>query len=370
MFTIGVSAEGLLRSRFALSRLAELTNGLEVLTHPERAPYASRGVAVTRPRVDAAGLTVLLELVDRATWYVPDFLVPVPDRYSPSLAQELDGVIGTPAEVVRHQLRLAFRIGAPPPGIPAGHAAGTGHDPRPPLPPAVADVLAAGESALLACLAEQLDRCWRLVAAASWPALHRVLDSDVRHRTAVAGQVGFGRVVAEIDDRLDWDGRRLALPVALDAGIEAPTGLVFVPSVFLHRPALWWFGAGLPTGDPGDGRGDGQTMVGYRARGRGQVWAVPEGPAAVGELLGDRRAQLLRDLEPPRSTTELASRHRLSPATVSYHLTRLLRAGLVERQQDGHSVLYRRTGRAAALLAVIGDPRTDDSATDDDPPRP
>jgi DNA-binding transcriptional ArsR family regulator len=129
----------------------------------------------------------------------------------------------------------------------------------------------------------------------------------------------------------------------MDAAFELtsaePPGVVLTPSVFLPRPAVW---AGAP----------GEVLLGYPARGRGQVWAAP---SVLGTpVLGERRAALLTDLAVPRSTSELAARHRLSPATVSYHLNRLRAAGLVTSRQAGHSVLYAPTERATALLAAMG----------------
>ena len=340
MITIDIDAAALARSRFALSRLAELTNGLEVLSHPERAPYAQRWVAVTRPRVEADDLAVLLGLVDHPSWYVPDFLVPVAGEYAPTLSSELAAVAAAEPELVRYQMEMAFRIGAPPPDALRRSGTRAGRDPRAPLPAAVADVLAAGESVLAECVAEQLARCWRRIMAGSWSALHRILDDDVRHRAEAASRTGFGSFLGGIHADLDWNGTRLTLRRSIEVSLDGIPGVVLLPSVFLPGPALWM---GAP----------GYLMIGYPARGRGRVWDLPEGPAAGVDLLGLRRAALLDDLDVPRSTSELAARHRLSPATVSYHLARLRRAGLVTGRQAGHSVLYQRTERSTALLALV-----------------
>ncbi|HEX5595277.1 MAG TPA: DUF5937 family protein [Micromonosporaceae bacterium] len=336
-----VDADRLARSRFVLSRLAELTCGLEVLVHPDRAPYARSWVERTRRRLDPSRIAVLFALVNHSSWYVPDFLVPVPSRYEPTLEEEIQAVAAMPGELVRFQLRMAFQIGTPPPAALERSRVGTGRDPRAPLPVEVADVLdAGGETALAARVAEQLRYCWRRVVADSWSGLRTILDADVRHRAALASQVGFAEIVGNLHPRLQWDGARVTLQAPIDLDVEADPGLVLTPSVFLPRPAVW---LGLP----------GQVMVGYPARGRGQVWSVPEPLAPETGVLGERRAALLTDLAVPRSTTDLATRHGLSPATVSYHLSRLHRAGLVGRRQAGQSVLYERTRRAAELLSAL-----------------
>lgn len=337
MITFAVDGNGLSGARFALSRLAELTNSLEVLAHPSRAPYAAGWVRTTRPRLDPAAVGVLFALAEHATWYVPDFLAPVPPKYEPSLADELAAVATAPPELVGHQLRMAFRIGPPPPEVPTDSRGG---DPRGPLPVEVADVLAAGESALAECVAGQLERAWGIVLAGWWPALRQVLDADVRHRATEASRHGFGRIVGDLHPKLEWDGSRLTLHRPYQFGVEADRGLVLVPSAFLPHPVAWLVGPA-------------EVMIGYPARGRGQVWVEPPRAGEAAGVLGTRRAALLADLKTARSTTDLATRHRLSPATVSYHLGRLRQAGLVAPQRVGHSVLYECTPRGTALLAAV-----------------
>ncbi len=60
--------------------------------------------------------------------------------------------------------------------------------------------------------------------------------------------------------------------------------------------------------------------------------------------------EILRDLVTPRCTATLSERHRLSPATVSYHLQILHDCGLVTRARRGNVVDYQRSRRADALI--------------------
>lgn len=115
MLTVDVDADRLSRSRFALPRLAELTCGLEVLAHPSRAPYAHSWVERTRRLIDRDAIAVLFALVEHGSWYVPDFLVPVPATYEPTLDAELAAVAAMPAELVRSQLEMVFQLGPPAP---------------------------------------------------------------------------------------------------------------------------------------------------------------------------------------------------------------------------------------------------------------
>ncbi len=319
MLTLHLGPEPLARSRFAVSRLAELSCALEVLTHPDRAPFALGWVKLVRPRLDRESVALVYALVEPDSSYVPDFLVPLPAEYEPTLDSELAAVAATPAEIVRQQLARTF---------------GTR------LPRAVVDVLdAGGERAVAEVAADQLRHCWDIVLADAWPALRRVLDEDVRQRAADAAREGFGGILTGLHPTLHWDGRTLTRATSYELTVDARPGLVLLPSVFLPWPALWH---GTPD----------QVLVGYPARGRGTVWSSPR-PVLGAPVLGPRRLTLLADLRTARSTSELSSRHGLSPATVSYHLARLRADDLVARRREGHSVLYGATERALALLAVL-----------------
>lgn len=58
----------------------------------------------------------------------------------------------------------------------------------------------------------------------------------------------------------------------------------------------------------------------------------------LGSVLGHSRSTLLAGLDLPRTTSQLANRHHLSPSTISYHLSHPLRAGLVTRAREGSRV--------------------------------
>ncbi|WP_220040129.1 ArsR/SmtB family transcription factor [Nonomuraea aridisoli] len=74
-------------------------------------------------------------------------------------------------------------------------------------------------------------------------------------------------------------------------------------------------------------------------------------PSALTALLGAPRARLLRLLDEPLPTVELARRVRVTPSAVSQHLRVLYAAGLVTRARDGRQVLYRRSPLGDELAA-------------------
>jgi DNA-binding transcriptional ArsR family regulator len=116
-------------------------------------------------------------------------------------------------------------------------------------------------------------------------------------------------------------------------------GLSLMPSVFAWPDVFVNYEGGRPT-----------TLV-YPARGIGELWTAPPEPShALAGVLGATRARLLADLGQPATTTALAARHGLSPASVSAQLTRLRAAGLVSSRRSGKEVHYRRTSLADAMV--------------------
>ncbi|MEU8655062.1 helix-turn-helix domain-containing protein, partial [Streptomyces sp. NPDC048737] len=141
-------------------------------------------------------------------------------------------------------------------------------------------------------------------------------------------------VVERAESNLRVESRlRIALPVSM---------VVVVPSLVMPRPGV----AVDPTRDE-----DRPPMLIYPVRDKAVTGAVaPAVPSAeMARLLGSTRAGLLAALAQPASTAQLAARHFLSPATVSYHLGVLHRAGLVTRTRAGRSVFYRRTPEGTRL---------------------
>jgi DNA-binding transcriptional ArsR family regulator len=78
--------------------------------------------------------------------------------------------------------------------------------------------------------------------------------------------------------------------------------------------------------------------------------------SALVATLGTVRASVLKSLSPmPSTTTELANQLRLSPATISAHLSRLKAAELVEPHRSGKRVYYRLSGPGESLLGIFGE---------------
>ncbi|WP_405066345.1 winged helix-turn-helix domain-containing protein [Kribbella sp. NBC_01510] len=90
----------------------------------------------------------------------------------------------------------------------------------------------------------------------------------------------------------------------------------------------------------------------YPARGLGTLWETQTStpPTALVGLIGRVRAQLLRLLETPTSSTELAVRLNVTTTAANQHLRALRAAGLLISARHGRSVLYRRSDLGDRLV--------------------
>lgn len=147
-------------------------------------------------------------------------------------------------------------------------------------------------------------------------------------------------VFSSIDRRLRWDGSTLHLPSESGEVPTHPTaGLILIPSVFLdHRPMT-------STDSPAP------RLLFYPARNVAAVWSTGTSPPrALERLLGATRAQLLSLLTTHHTTTTLADRTQLAPASVSFHLGILRDSGLAKSQRVGRHVVYEATTLGQQLI--------------------
>jgi DNA-binding transcriptional ArsR family regulator len=82
-----------------------------------------------------------------------------------------------------------------------------------------------------------------------------------------------------------------------------------------------------------------------------RIGAPAEG--VLDELVGDTRAAILRALEIPMTTTEVASRLGVTPGAVSQQLAMLRRAGVVDAHRSGRGVYSELTPLGTSLLALL-----------------
>ena len=318
-------AAGLARVRLGVSPAAEVSAWLGLTARGGRHPVfgdpgAAARAALTEP--DAALVAAVLPAPGRPA-YTPDLLTPKPGAAGDVLGEQLDRIAATPAETVAEQVGYTgLRV-----------------------PPSVREAVERGTFATSA--ATGLRRFWTAAVADGWSRLRALMDADLAERARTMATRGVGAMFDSLHPALSWDEGTLSISGAWEeeysmSGIE----VVCVPAV------LAWPTLSVQFCQPAD------AVLAYPAAGIGARGTEPAS-RSVDKLVGPSRAELLRDLDVPRSTAALARRHHLAAATVSYHLKVLERAGLVAARRDGRFVLYHATEAGCALsqrqIALHGD---------------
>jgi DNA-binding transcriptional ArsR family regulator len=321
---IEIGPDDLAASRFGIAPLSELEFLIRRLNRPGARSEAGGSGAPARWAARYAdlhndlGLRVVRAL-QPSSWG-PDFLVPPPTGMARTVADDLALVRSTAEATARRQIAQARR------------AVGPADD-------EVERYLRAPH--IVARIADTLEDLWTRLIAPDWPHLLAIIERDVLHRAESLTRGGWAAALDGLHKDVSWDTgsivirRRTEPPGRLDG-----RGLVFVPSVFIH-PGLAT-SLELPW----------QPALIYPARGSAALWEKHDAaPQSLERLLGAARADLLRRLEVPSSTTQLGRLTGLSLGSVGGHLRILLDAGFVTRARAGRSVLYRRTPVADAVLA-------------------
>jgi hypothetical protein len=313
------SVEDLARTRFAISPISELTHSLLAWRDPSHAALHVPWLRSLSGKLDGLALERAV-LLTPGRGYTPDFLAPPPAGPLGSIADDLAALRATPLAQVRDEMRLF----------------GSQH--------ARADVTAWREHPRreLRALADLFEAYWERAVAPVWPRVRAFLDADIAYRARRLASGGPDALFSDLGVAVSWAPPQLDVAVPThDATIQlAGRGLVLMPSAFSARTFVIDREPWRPT-------------VIYPARGIATLWeeAAPA-PDGLARLLGASRAAVLADLGAPRSTTDLAGRLALSPATASHHLTALRDAGLVTGRREGRAVLYVRTPLGDALVAT------------------
>jgi DNA-binding transcriptional ArsR family regulator len=314
--------EDLVRTRFAISPLFDLTWSTDALRDPAARSLHLPWVRMARERLRGFDYE-LLELLatPSASGYVPDFPSPPPTTPLAELDDELARVRATPHERVATEIGWRFE-GQPVP---------------PPARPLLDDPQR-GLDELTRVMAGYFERAM----APWWPSIRATLEADIVHRARRLTAGGAIEVFEDLHPQVRWRDGVLEVDRTYEQAVDLRgRGLLLVPAAFA------WPQIFAMTDEPW------QPALIYTPRGIGALWAPDEEGSdreALEALLGRRRAQILSRLGTPAATTDLAERLAASAAGVNEHLGVLRRAGLVRAARDGRRVLYERTALAEALL--------------------
>lgn len=287
-----------------------------VLRLPQGFPEHRRWIEATAPRVKGLDVDLLLAVnpLGRTVWPAFDALAPIHPH--PSIHDELARVAAIDPDVVRADVVRAY-----PEGVPAE-----------------ARRFVEDTEAAVSELVAQMQAFWDAAIAPWWTVVVPFLESEIAARARRLVANGGASAFEDLDP--SWDGSTLSLSqvkLAPRTVQLAGRGLLLIPSVLA-------FGVWPRMDGPWD------PALTYQPPGIGDLW-LPETETAgdLEELLGRRRATLLRSLDRPASTTALARRTGWSPGGINSHLTVLRRNGLVVRRRDGREVIYSRTATGEAL---------------------
>lgn len=313
--------EDLVRTRFAISPLFDLTWSTDVLRDPAAHSLHLPWARAASARLEGLDWDIVAAVTHSSTGFVPDFPSPPPTTPLAEIDAELARVRATPSDRIARELDWAYG--------PAG-------------PPAAARILLDDPDVGLGRLVDVMRAYWTRAVAPWWPRIRAALEDDIVHRARRLTAGGAIEVFADLDPSVRWRDGALEVDRALDQDVDLRgRGLLLVPAAFA------WPRVFAMVDEPW------QPALIYTPRGIGDLWAPGETAdrAALDALLGARRAAVLAALGAPVATTELAARLDASAGGTSAHLKVLARAGLVRTRRDGRRMLYERTPAGDALLA-------------------
>ncbi|TVL87524.1 helix-turn-helix transcriptional regulator [Streptomyces sp. SAJ15] len=351
MITIPLSADALAATRFAVSPLMHAGAVLHPC-RPNAVPNSSLPNCEVTDVLQGKRLHLLAavrKLVHAFTpaFYAPVFLTPPPPAgRAPDPHEDLHHVATAPSHIVAPQ--ISRLLGAEPHQTPTASAALR----------TVRNAVDRGERDFAERIAREMSTFWDMCLARRWSAVAAHAEQDITLRTRILAHYGMGSTLESLHEAFRYGASSLRLADRLSAEVPGGTPLVLFPSPLAHN----WLLNVAP-------RGERPVYLIYPTSPK-TAQALPNGAAqqALGRVIGPTRCTLLADLDVPRTTTQLAALHHLSPSTVSYHLARLHRAGLVTRARIGNSVFYQRGQRV--LGDLVGDPVPAATAATEPSPEP
>ncbi|SBU92009.1 DNA-binding transcriptional regulator, ArsR family [Streptomyces sp. Ncost-T6T-1] len=193
-----------------------------------------------------------------------------------------------------------------------------------------------------------LSRYWDCALAPHWHRIRSSLEEEILLRGRTLAVEGVEAMLGELGGRVLWSRPRLTVPYHRDLDLSiARSRLLLVPTVFAGGLRL------LVEESEG-------VAMSYQARATGRLrvlTAVADGDRTedrLALLLGRGRAQVVRALELPMTTTAVAEALGLAKSTVSQHLAILSGSGIVWKRRIGASVFYQLDQSGLALLRQLG----------------
>ena len=324
MIRIHLTPEDLAETRFAFSPVWEAVQSVEALMHPGKYVFHLPWIDQARGAVRDLDLEPLQALLSYPHGYRVDFVTPPPDGPYPDFEQELQRILATPSDIVRREVGLTY---------PDGDM------------PEAARAFVDDPQGSLRRLTETLHGYWNATLAEHWPRLRALLEGDVLYRAKRLALEGAEGLFGDIHPSVTWNDGVLTIDKRWEAEVEpGGRGLLLIPVAFSCPKCS-------VISDP-----PWQPTLVYTPRAIATLWDTERAPAdgVLDELVGETRAAILRALEIPMTTTEMASRLGVTPGAVSQQLSVLRRAGVVDAHRSGRGVYSELTPLGQSLVGLLG----------------
>ncbi len=323
MIRIHLTPEDLAETRFAFSPVWEAVQSVEALFHPGKYVFHLPWIDRAREAVRDLDLEPLRALLSYPHGYRVDFVTPPPEGPYPDFEEELGRILATRRDIVRREIGLTYPDGD--------------------VPDAVREFVDDPERGLER-LTATLRAYWVATLAEHWPRLRALLEGDLLYRAKRLALEGAEGLFGDLHPSVSWKDGVLSIDKRWDVDVEpGGRGLLLIPVAFACPKCS-------VISDPPY-----QPTLTYTPRGIATLWDADRTPAdgVLDELVGETRAAILRTLEIPMTTTEMASRLGVTPGAVSQQLAVLRRAGVVDAHRSGRGVYSELTPLGASLVALL-----------------
>jgi len=272
-------------------------------------------IKVAVAKIKSIGIDELIDTISSETYY-PDFLTPAPgpgNEVGP-FEMQMNSIRTTPLGQFEREIELAYQ----------GRSKGWAQR---------------STEQALDLLAAQLARCHDEVVRPLWRRIDAISRNDIARRSQQSSIHGLAEAINGLHPRIRFRDSGIEFTSVFDEELPVgDAGLVFVSTVFANRQA------GIGVEPPGP------MQVVYPARGSGLLHVTEDERSPLATVLGGTRVEMLAAAMEPTTTTDLAARLDIAPATVSYHLTALTAIGWLKRRRIGRNVEYEATGLGRAVL--------------------
>lgn len=268
--------------------------------------------------------------------YSPDFLTPVTG--TDDFEAGLDAVLSTSRVRLRHDMSQLAR----------------GHKPR-----VWMRDLADGSAPALRGLGVAMRSYYELAVAPYWGDVRAAVDLDRAARTRAWVEGGTEHALRTLHPTIRWQHPVLSVSTAAERDVDlAGRGLLIIPSYFCVRAPITLADSDLPPVLL-------YPIVRRHAGTERGLEARSNGSRQLTALLGRTRAAVLRALGTGATTSELAQRLEISPASASEHATVLRNAGLIASGRERNTVIHALTPLGQTLLnGCVGREPTSATARD------